>query len=195
MRSSNSVESAMSEFQTQATILAILVGIMWGLELIDLILLGNRLNQLGIHPRSLTGLLGIPFAPFLHGGLRHLIANTFPFITLGWLVMLRRTEDFWSVSFISMVVGGLGVWLIGGSGTVHIGASGLVFGYLGFLLLRGYFERSFSSIAFSLVILFLYGGLVWGILPWQQRGISWEAHLFGFVGGVLAARLLSKPVR
>jgi membrane associated rhomboid family serine protease len=89
----------------------------------------------------------------------------------------------------------LGVWLIGGTGTVHIGASGLVFGYLGFLLLRGYFERSASSILFSIMIFCLYGGLVWGILPWQQRGISWEAHLFGFLGGVLAARLLARPVR
>jgi membrane associated rhomboid family serine protease len=99
------------------------------------------------------------------------------------------------VTIISVVVGGLGVWLFGGRGTVHIGASGVVFGYLGFLLLRGYFERSAGSILFSLMIFVLYGGLVWGILPWQQRGISWEAHLFGFLGGVLAARLLARPVR
>ncbi|MFZ9738115.1 MAG: rhomboid family intramembrane serine protease [Prochlorotrichaceae cyanobacterium] len=187
--------SAVEEFQTQAMILVTIVGIMWGLEIIDVVVLGDHLNQLGIHPRQLSGLVGIPLAPFLHGGFRHLIANTVPLVTLGWFVMLRRTEDFWWVSIISVVVGGLGVWLIGGTGTVHIGASGVVFGYLGFLLLRGYFERSASSILFSIMIFCLYGGLVWGILPWQQRGISWEAHLFGFLGGVLAARLLARPVR
>ncbi|MEY2978340.1 MAG: rhomboid family intramembrane serine protease [Prochlorotrichaceae cyanobacterium] len=195
MRDPVSRNSAVEEFQTQAMILVTIVGIMWGLEIIDVVFLRNHLNQLGIHPRRLSGLLGIPLAPFLHGGFRHLIANTVPLVTLGWLVMLRRTEDFWWVSIISVVVGGLGVWLIGGTGTVHIGASGLVFGYLGFLLLRGYFERSASSILFSIMIFCLYGGLVWGILPWQQRGISWEAHLFGFLGGVLAARLLARPVR
>jgi membrane associated rhomboid family serine protease len=195
MRDHSSGNSALAEFQIQAITLVTIVGIMWGLEIIDVVLFGNRLDQLGIHPRQLSGLVGIPLAPFLHGDFRHLIANTVPFVTLGWLVMLRRTEDFWWVTIISVVVGGLGVWLFGGWGTVHIGASGVVFGYLGFLLLRGYFERSAGSILFSLMIFVLYGGLVWGILPWQQRGISWEAHLFGFLGGVLAARILARPVR
>jgi len=195
MRDHSSGNSALAEFQIQAITLVTIVGIMWGLEIIDAVLFGNHLNQWGIHPRQLNGLVGIPLAPFLHGDFRHLIANTVPFVTLGWLVMLRRTEDFWWVTIISVVVGGLGVWLFGGWGTVHIGASGVVFGYLGFLLLRGYFERSAGSILFSLMIFVLYGGLVWGILPWQQRGISWEAHLFGFLGGVVAARLLARPVR
>jgi membrane associated rhomboid family serine protease len=89
-----------------------------------------------------------------------------------------------------MLVSGLGVWLFGASG-VHVGASGLIFGYLGFLLLRGYFERNFPSILLSLIVGFLYGGAIWGVLP-TQPGISWEGHLFGFIGGVLAARLLAR---
>ena len=195
MRSSDSFGTALNEFQTQAIILMTVMSIMWGLELLDTLLLGGALDQFGILPRHLSGLKGIILAPFLHGGLRHLMANTVPFLTLGWLVMLRRTEDFWWVSLISGVIGGLGVWLIGGQNTIHLGASGLIFSYFGYLLLRGYFERSIASIGFSILIFVLYGGLLWGIHPWQDQSISWESHLFGFLGGVVAARILARPVR
>ncbi|PSP35877.1 MAG: hypothetical protein BRC57_04615 [Cyanobacteria bacterium QS_8_48_54] len=123
----------------------------------------------------------------------HLIANTIPFITLGWFVMLQRTSDFFIVTSITMLVSGLGIWLFGTSG-LHIGASSLIFGYLGFLLLRGYFQRNFASILLSVVVGLFYGGLLLGILP-SQPGISWEGHLFGFIGGVLAARLIAKRKR
>jgi len=179
------------EVKTQATILGGLVAVMWGLELIDLIIFQNALNRYGIFPRTIIGLRGILFAPFLHGGLGHLIANTIPFLTLGWFVMLQETSDFFIVTAITMIVSGLGVWLIGSPG-FHIGASGLVFGYLGFLLLRGYFQRNVPSILLSLIVGFLYGGAIWGVLP-TVPGVSWEGHLFGFIGGIVAARLLSKP--
>ncbi|MFP4121900.1 rhomboid family intramembrane serine protease [Coleofasciculus sp.] len=179
------------EVKTQATILGGLVAAMWGLELIDLIIFQGALDSYGILPRTIIGLRGILFAPFLHGGLPHLIANTVPFLTLGWFVMLQKTSDFFIVTAITMVVSGLGVWLIGSSG-VHIGASGLVFGYLGFLLLRGYFQRNIPSILLSLIVGFLYGGAIWGVLP-TVPGVSWEGHLFGFIGGIVAARLLSQP--
>jgi membrane associated rhomboid family serine protease len=104
--------------------------------------------------------------------------------------MLRRTSDFFVVSAIAMLVGGLGTWLFGAP-ALHIGASGVIFGYLGFLLLRGYFERKFASILFSVFVGILYGSLIWGVLP-GQPGISWEGHLFGFLGGVLAAKLLAE---
>ncbi|MEQ8755049.1 MAG: rhomboid family intramembrane serine protease [Coleofasciculus sp. G1-WW12-02] len=181
------------EVKTQATILGGLVAVMWGLELIDLIIFQGALNRYGIFPRQIIGLRGILFAPFLHGGLGHLIANTIPFLTLGWFVMLQETSDFFIVTAITMVVSGLGVWLIGSS-RVHIGASGLVFGYLGFLLLRGYFQRNVPSILLSLIVGFLYGGAIWGILP-TVPGVSWEGHLFGFMGGIIAARLLSERKR
>ncbi|MEQ8464984.1 rhomboid family intramembrane serine protease [Coleofasciculus sp. E1-EBD-02] len=178
------------EVKTQATILGGLVAVMWGLELIDLVIFQGALDGYGILPRTIIGLRGILFAPFLHGGLPHLIANTIPFLTLGWFVMLQKTSDFFIVTAITMVVSGLGVWLIGSPG-LHIGASGLVFGYLGFLLLRGYFQRNIPSILLSLIVGFLYGGAIWGVLP-TVPGVSWEGHLFGFIGGIIAARLLSQ---
>jgi membrane associated rhomboid family serine protease len=186
--SSNEARAIVREFKSQVLILGGLVAFMWTLETIDRILLGS-LDVYGIVPRYLFGLRGILFAPFLHGNYAHLMGNTLPFIVLGWLVMLRRTRDFFVVSAIAMLVGGMGTWLFGSPGT-HIGASGVIFGYLGFLLARGYFERSIGSVLFSIVVGFLYGGLIWGVLP-GQPGISWEGHLFGFLGGVLAARLLS----
>ncbi|NEO02697.1 MAG: rhomboid family intramembrane serine protease, partial [Moorea sp. SIO3I7] len=137
------------------------------------------------------GLRGILFAPFLHGGFSHLISNTIPFLVLGWFVMLQETSDFFVVTSITMVVGGLGVWLLGAPNSVHIGASVLIFGYLGFLLFRGFFERNLPSIFLSILVGFLYGGLVWGVLP-SQPHVSWQGHLFGFIGGILAARLLAR---
>lgn len=178
------------ELKTQIFILGGFVTLMWLLEIVDLFL-GGRLDYYGIRPLSIIGLRGIVLAPFLHGGLGHLIANTIPFLTLGWLIMLRQTSDFFTVTIITMLVSGLGVWLLAPANSIHIGASGLIFGYFGFLLLRGYFERSFAAILFSLIVGLLYGGMIWGVLPLQD-GISWQGHLFGFVAGAFAARLVAK---
>lgn len=196
--SRDEVRGLANEVKSQIVILGSFVALMWGLEIIDLFFGGagracGGLNQFGIFPRQPGGLRGILFAPFLHGGFGHLIANTIPFVTLGWFVMLRRTADFFVVTIVAMLIGGLGTWMFGAAGC-HIGASGVVFGYLGYLLGRGYFDRSFGSMLFSVVILLVYGGLLWGVLP-TRVGISWEGHLFGFVGGVVAARLLSKSKR
>ena len=179
------------ELKTQGTILGGFVAVMWILEIVDIVL-GGALNSYGVRPHQLIGLRGILFAPFLHGGLGHLIANTIPFLILGWFVMLQETRDFFVVTGITMLVSGLGTWLVGSSNSVHIGASGIIFGYLGFLLARGYFERNIPSIFLSLIVGVLYGGGIWGIFP-NQLGISWEGHLFGFIGGILAARLLARP--
>lgn len=178
------------ELKVQATILATFVAIFWGLEILDASAFHGQLDSYGIMPRQLIGLRGILFAPFLHGGWGHLIANTIPFFILGWLVMVQETSDFWIVTGLTMLVGGLGVWLFGQPGSVHIGASILIFGYLGFLLLRGYFQRNIPSIAISLLVTFLYGSLIWGILP-SSPGVSWQGHLFGFLGGVLAAKVIA----
>ncbi len=186
-----SSRSIAGELKTQATIILGFVAILWVAELADQLLFFNRLNQYGIIPRTQDGLRGILFAPFLHGDLAHLMANTIPLITLGWFVMLQETSDFFLVSGVTMLVGGLGVWLFGAPNSVHIGASILIFGYLGFLLLRGVFQVNLPSILLSLVVGALYGGLVWGVLP-SQPGISWEGHLFGFIGGVVAAYLVGK---
>lgn len=187
----NEVKGIRGELKTQATILGGFAALMWILEIVDLIVFRGALDRYGVRPRSLVGLRGILFMPFLHGGLGHLIANTPTFLILGWFVMLRETSDFFVVTGITMLVGGLGVWLVGSPYTFHVGASGLIFGYLGYLLLRGYFERRVASIFLSITVGLLYGGLIWGVLP-SRPGVSWEGHLFGFIGGAIAARLLAQ---
>ena len=177
----------------QAKVLALLLAVMWIEESIDFVLRG-ALNQYGIVPRNVTGLRGIVFAPFLHANFAHLIANTLPFASLAWFVMLRRMRDFVIVSLLVMLIGGLGTWLIGQSHSVHIGASGVIFGYLGFLLARGFFERSWVAVSLSLAVAFVYGGALWGVLP-GQAGVSWQGHLFGFIGGVLAAKWVPMQVQ
>jgi membrane associated rhomboid family serine protease len=177
------------ELKQQLSLLGTLVAIMWVAEVVDQWVLGRQLDLLGIIPRTTIGLRGIVLAPFLHGGFAHLIGNTIPFLMLGWLIMLRETSDFVRVTLVVGLTSGLGTWLLGSPGS-HIGASGVIFGYLGYLLLRGFFERRLGSISLSLLVGTLYGSMIWGILP-LQRGISWEGHLFGFLGGVLAARILS----
>ncbi len=178
--------------KTQVQILGSMVALMWASTLLNLFLLRGSLLEFGIIPRTIIGLRGILFAPFLHAGLGHLMANTLPFVILGWLVLVRATEDFFMVTAIAMGVGGLGTWLLAGPRTVHVGASGLVFGYLGYLLLRGYFERSFAASFISIVVAVAYGSLILGVLP-TVPGVSWQGHLFGFLGGGLAARFLAKP--
>jgi len=179
------------ELKLQATLLFGFVGLLWAIEIVDSVIFAGALDSFGVRPRSAGGLVGIALAPLLHLGFGHLMANTLPLITLGWLIMLRETRDFIAVTLLSAIVSGLGVWLVGASYSVHIGASGVIFGYFGFLLLRGYFERSLLSIGLSLVVVAVYGGMIWGVFPSGFR-ISWEGHLFGFLGGVLAARLMSR---
>lgn len=179
------------EITNQAVILLGLVGAMGAIEFLDQLVFQGMLDRFGIRPRQISGLWGVLFAPFLHASFRHLIANTVPFLVLGWLVMLREISDFGVVTLVTLLVSGLGVWLLAPANSIHLGASGLIFGYLGYLLLRGYFERSLISILLAMGVGLLYGGFLWGVLPTQQ-GISWQGHLFGFVGGGLAARLLAQ---
>jgi membrane associated rhomboid family serine protease len=150
-------------------------------------LVGGALSRFGIVPRTQDGLLGIFIAPFLHANLNHLIANTIPFLIFGWLVMLRDRRHFLPVTLAGVLGSGLMAWTFGAPGSVHIGASGVVFGYLGFLLLSGWYARSFASIVISLGVAALWGGTIAGVLP-GTPGVSWQGHLGGFIGGILAAR-------
>ena len=177
--------------KVQATILLGFVSLLWLLELVDTFLLLGYLDRFGIRPREVEGLWGILTAPFLHGGIGHLTANTGPLLVLGWFVMWRRTRDWFVVALIGSVIGGLGVWLVGASNSIHIGASILCFAFLGYLMLRGWFDRRVVPIVGSIVIAVLYGGLLFGVLP-GRAGVSWEGHLFGFIGGIVAARLLAR---
>ena len=178
----------------QLIILGAFVVLIWLVELADALIFDEALDAYGVKPRTITGLRGILFMPFLHRGFGHLLANTIPIIVLGWLVMIRRTADIFAVAAVTMLVGGLGIWLFGASNSVHVGASGLIFGFFGFLLARAYFERSLAAIALAIVVFLLYGGIIWGVLPGQD-GISWLGHLFGFIGGILAAYWLAKRRR
>lgn len=160
-----------------------LVGLIWAVSVVD-ILLGGALNRFGIVPRDVWGLTGIPLAPLLHTGFPHLLSNTVPLVVLGAMVSLRGVTAFWSCTALVTAVGGLGVWLLARP-AVHVGASGLVFGYLGFLISAGWFERKPGSIAIAVVVVFMYSGVLWGVLPGDSR-MSFEAHLFGLLAGVLA---------
>jgi len=175
--------------RTQAIILGGFVVLIWLLEAVDWFL-GGALDQYGIVPRQAAGLWGIGAAPLLHVGFAHVAANTIPFLVLGWFVLLRGFKTFVQVTVIIMLVSGIGTWLIAPSASIHLGASGLVFGYFGYLLLRGYFERSWEAIVWSVVVALLYGGMILGVFP-GNASISWQMHLFGFIGGGLAAYLLS----
>ena len=185
---SNKVKAIAQNLVTQIAILSALVILLWTIEAIDW-LLPLPLDIYGIIPRTEIGLRGIFLAPFLHGNFAHLAANTAPLVVFGWLILLAGVGDFFFVSAVAMLISGAGTWLIGPPNSVHIGASGVIFGYFGFLLLRGLFDRSPMSIILSLIVGFLYGGFIWGVLP-NQPGISWQGHLFGFLGGVLAAQIL-----
>jgi membrane associated rhomboid family serine protease len=176
--------------KTQAMTLGSGVAALWGSFAANLVL-GGSLLQYGIVPRSLDGLWGIVIAPFLHGNFAHLLSNTVPFLILGWLIMLRNRKHLLPVTLAAMLGAGLTAWLLGASGSVHIGASGVIFGYLGFLMLAGLYARTWGSILLSVLVTGLWGGLVFGVLP-GQPGISWQAHLGGFIGGVWAAKLLRK---
>jgi membrane associated rhomboid family serine protease len=184
------MKEVIGEIRTQILILVTLVGIMWGLEILDTYIFRHGLDTLGILPRQPIGLRGIVFAPFLHGNFAHLMANTVPFIVLGWLIMADSIANFITVSAICMLGGGLGTWLFGAN-AFHIGASGIIFGYLGFLLARYYFNRRVSSGIVAVFVGVTYGSVLWGVLP-SLPGISWEGHLFGFLSGILAAKLTSE---
>ena len=172
-------------------VLIVSVIMFWVIEILDFVVFKGSLDRYGIQPHSLMGLRGILFAPFLHGGFGHLIGNTIPFITLGWLTMIQETSDFYIVSLVSAIVGGIGVWIFGAPGSIHIGASIVIYGYLGFLLLRGYFQKNIPSIALSLFVALAYGGLIWGVFP-SEIGVSWQGHLFGFIGGAIAAKMIAQ---
>ncbi len=184
------LKKAAGIFRQQATILVIMLALFWGLEVIDW-LPGTNLDQYGIQPRTQRGLWHILTAPFLHVGFGHVASNSIPFLVMGWFVMLRGLDKFAAVTFITAIIGGLGIWVTGGPNSVHLGASILVFGYLGFLLLNSVFERSVTAITLTLATVLLYGSLIWGVLPMQPH-VSWQGHLFGFIGGGIAAQFLAR---
>jgi membrane associated rhomboid family serine protease len=178
--------------QALVTILSF-TAVLWVVEFYDQ-LTGERLDGDGIVPRSVDGLEGIVWAPLLHAGWPHLIANTLPFMVFGFLVLANGIGRFVLVTAIIWVIAGLGVWFTAPYGSVTVGMSGVIFGWLTYLLVRGFFARSGGQIVLALVVFFLWGGILLGVVPGQE-GVSWQGHLFGALAGVLAAWLVTRRSR
>ena len=171
-------------------ILLALVAVMWVSEIVDTAA-DNRLDQYGIEPRDADGLIGVVTAPFLHLGFGHLISNTVPFIAMGLAIALAGAVRVIGVTAVVAAVSGVGTWLTAPDGSVTIGASGIVFGYATYLIGRGLFTRGMVDLGVGLLVIVFWGGaLLGGLLP--EQGISWQGHLFGAIGGIVAARLLAR---
>lgn len=171
-------------------VVAVMVAIMWGVEVVDS-LSSYNLDSYGIRPHHADRLIGILTAPFLHVSFGHLISNTVPFLAMGFAIALNGAARVLAVTAIVMLVGGLGTWLIAPSNSVHIGASGVVFGYATYLISRGAFNRSVLELAIGAIVGAIWGtALLSGLLP--QDGISWQGHLSGGIGGVVAASALKR---
>lgn len=166
----------------------VLLAVCWVVEVVNYADDGSLSTEYGIQPHNAHSIWHIFTAPFLHANLDHIMANSVPLAVLGFLAALRGVSRFLTVSVIVIVASGLGVWFTSTPGTVTVGASGLIFGYFGYLLARGFIERRPLDIVVGVLIALFYGTMIFGALP-GQPGISWQAHLFGLIGGVLAAWL------
>lgn len=180
----------MRRAQTGLITVVALVAVMWAAFLLNA-LLGNQLvRTLGITPRRVDGLDGVVFAPLLHGGVEHLASNSFPLLVLGFLAFLEGARRFAVALGSSWLASGVGTWVFGGGLT--IGASGVVFGLFTYLVTRGFYNRDWKQILLAVILFAAYGSILWGVLPTVGSNISWQAHLFGALGGVLAAFLLKR---
>ena len=176
-----------SDLRRRAVTLLASVGVVWAVSVYCLFADPGLAYLLAVIPRRVDGLAGLISMPFVHGSLGHLIANTGPLIIFGAILLSRGKGYFLLVTLAIAVVGGFVLWLFGRQ-AAHIGASGVIFGYFGFLVVRGIYERRISSLAVTLLVIFLYGGgMIFGLVP--QPGVSWEAHVFGLLAGLVVARV------
>lgn len=182
-----------SAWEARAAALLGSLALIWTVSLYGLYVDEELIFALALLPRRIDGLPGILGAPLVHGSFAHLLANTFPLLVLGGMVAMRGAGYYLATTFPLVVFGGTGLWLAGRN-AAHIGASGLLFGYFGFLVARGYYERRPGSIAVSILVVAVYGGMIVGILP-RDDHVSWEAHLFGLLAGILYARAFRRRRR
>jgi membrane associated rhomboid family serine protease len=176
-------------WQQAAVLTGGFVVLLWVLEIFDTAS-GHPLDDYGVQPRSEEGLLGVVLAPMLHFGFDHLVSNTVPVLVLGFLTLATGIARGLLATAIIWVVGGLGVWLFAQPGSNHAGASVLIFGWIVFLVVRGFLNRRTNEILIGVAVFLLYSGALLGVLP-GQPGVSWQGHLFGAIGGFLAARMLT----
>lgn len=174
-----------------AVVMGLAVALLWGLEIVDQSS-GNSLDAYGIHPRTEQGLWEILTAPLLHFGWGHLLSNTVPFFVLGLLILVSGVKEWLVATAAAVLCSGLLVWLIAPDRSVTAGASGVVFGWLTYLLVRGFFTRRPGQILLAVVVFAFYGGVLLGALP-GQAGVSWQGHLGGAIGGLLAAWMVARP--
>jgi membrane associated rhomboid family serine protease len=173
--------------------LALFISLLWFVRAIDSLLPdGFSAAGVGIVPRTSSGLEGIVIAPFVHANWDHLIANSLPLAVLGALILLRGLTEFIFALITSVLISGLGTWVFGEGNAEHIGASGVILGFIGFLLFRCAFDRRLSTLLITLIVAILYGaGVGTSLIP--DTDVSWSGHFFGFVGGFIAARLRYQP--
>lgn len=176
----------LSGWKPRAATLLSGTALIWAVSLYGLYVDRNLAFDLALVPRRIDGLPGILTAPLVHGSFAHLAANTVPLLVLGGMVAVRGVARYLTVTLAVTVIGGLGVWTLARN-AAHVGASGLIFGYFGFLVARGYYDRSPGAIAVSVVVAVVYGGMIAGVLPRDDQ-VSWEAHLFGLLAGGVCAR-------
>ncbi|MGN0096531.1 MAG: rhomboid family intramembrane serine protease [Corynebacterium sp.] len=169
----------------------VFLAVLWAVQIINWAS-GNRLVSLGIHPLDFSRFWGILPAPFIHVNFSHLIANTPAVAVLLFLVALSGQKAVWASTIVTTIVAGVGVFFFGGENTVHVGASILIYGWAVFLAVRGFFTRSIPEVLLGIVVIVVYAGLFWGILP-NQPGVSWQGHLFGGVGGAMTAWGAGRP--
>ena len=182
----------MRAFLRRATAVVAFVALLWAVQIVNWIM-GYGLNPtFGLIPRYFGGLDGVLAMPLLHGSFAHLMANTLPLLVMGGLLVATTTRALLPVNTVVIGLGGGLVWLFGSS-AIHIGASGLVFGWFGFLVVRGIVDRSLITLGAAMLVGVLYGSILWGVLP-GQPGVSWEAHLFGALAGAAAAVLVRTHV-
>ena len=194
-RAASTADSLFAQLKYRFVLLAAFVGSMWVVFLLSAALPFLQFNRHGVVPRTLGGLQGILFAPWLHASMMHLAANTGGLLILGWLCMWPRIANFWQATIGAMLGAGLCAWLIGAPYTVHIGASGLVFGYAGYLVARGYYTRHVLALLVALFVAASYGlTMLFGLMP-IYPGMSWQSHLGGALGGILAARVAARSAR
>ncbi len=164
---------------------SIVIGILWCINIFNWII-GSPLNRFGIYPRKLSGLIGIIFSPILHQDFKHLLFNSIPLFVLGLVLLVREgTLNFYWITLVIVVVSGLCVWLLGRKG-IHIGASSLISGYFGFILITAYTKPSIITIIPAFAALYYFGGILAGLVP-SEKKTSFEGHIFGFLSGILCA--------